>query len=223
MAARTLKFFGSASGGPGQIFITAKINNNIMYSGTIPTEYSSISVLTQDQMVLFTCEVPMDFAGTYPMIVYLDSSVAATVHFAEIKSNYMRIPRTVAVYTPAQEEILNNPGATRSEKVAVAIECAVPPLTQEEIATLNSTDPTVGPTQRDIIIAHNLSRYVSSKSDTWYAVNGSSDPRSNVVINGVSAARGADPAGTWGWSVSFSGQTQGVIAYDLTVDSGQAN
>jgi len=221
MTTRILQFYGGgyATGGTEPISITANLNNSVVYSGTIPTDYiSEPSLLPDDQVLLFTCEVPMNFAGTYPMEIYIDNPVGVRVYFDQIYSNYMTIFNPV--YSPAQVKILNNPASTRSEKVDVLIQSAVSPLTQEEIAILYSTDPAEQSIQKDIIIAHNLQLTVSSGPIGWQSPNTSNDPRSNVVINGVAVSRFAEPSGTWGWMVIFDAETSGSISYDLTLISG---
>ena len=222
MTNRTLQFWGSgyATSGTEPISITAELNNIIVYSGTIPTDYTTdTSRLSEDQVLLFTCEVPVDFAGTYPMIINLDNPVGVDVFFEQIYSNYMAIVNPV--YSPAQVEILKY-GLVKSDKVDLLIECAVPPLTQGEIAILNEGADFQNPIQQDIIIAHNLPLYISTGPDVWLPVDDDTDPRSNVVINGVPTSRAPTPPGTWGWMVSFTSETSGSIAHDLTLSAGYA-
>jgi hypothetical protein len=220
MTNRTLQFCGSAYAFAGSepISMTADLNNSVVYSGTIPTEYTTEpSVQPADQVVLFTCEVPMNFAGTYLMNIYLDNPVGVNVYFEQIYSNYMAIVNPV--YSPAQVEILKY-GLVKSDKVDILIECAVPPLTQGEIAILNEGADFSNPIQQDIIIAHNLPLYISTGPDVWSPVDDNNDPRSNVVINGVAVPRDVDPPGPWGWMVIFNAETSGSISYDLTLISG---
>jgi hypothetical protein len=75
--------------------------------------------------------------------------------------------------------------------------------------------------QNAILVAHNITLTVSSGPDGFYGVNNAKDPRSNVVINGVSVTRGTSPTGTWGWLVEFSAEESGLIEYNLTVVAGQ--
>jgi hypothetical protein len=220
MTNRTLQFWGggSAIGGTEPISITANINNSVVYSGTIPTDYTTDpSRVPEDQVLLFTCEIPMNLAGTYPMAIYLDHPVGVSVFFEQIYSNYMAIVNSV--YSPAQVEILKY-GLVKSDKVEIMIECAVPPLTQGEIAILNEGDDFSNPIQQDIIIAHNLMVYISSGPDGWRIPNNSSDQRSNVVINGVAVSRNVEPVGTWGWMVMFDAETAGSITCDLNLLAG---
>lgn len=220
MTNRTLQFWGggSAIGGTEPISITADINNSVVYSGTIPTDYTTDpSRVPEDQVLLFTCEIPMNLAGTYPMIINIDNPVGVDVFFEQIYSNYMAIVNPV--YSPAQVEILKY-GLVKSDKVDILIECAVPPLTQGEIAILNEGTDFSNPIQKDIIIAHNLLLYISTGSNVWTQVDNKNDPRSNVVINGVPTSRELTPLGTWGWMVSFTSETSGSIACDLTLIAG---
>jgi hypothetical protein len=220
MTNRTLQFWGGgyATGGTEPISITADLNNSVVYSGTIPTNYTTEpSVQPADQVLLFTCEVPMDFAGTYPMIINLDNPVGVNVYFEQIYSNYRAIVNPV--YSPAQVEILKY-GLVKSDKVDILIECAVPPLTQGEIAILNEGADFSNPIQQDIIIAHNLLLYISTGPDVWTPVDNDNDPRSNIVINGFPTSRALTPTGPWGWMVIFDAETSGSISYDLTLVSG---
>lgn len=220
MTNRTLQFWGggSAIGGTEPISMTANINNSVVYSGTIPTDYTTEpSRAPEDQVLLFTCEIPMNFTGTYPMAIYLDHPVGVSVFFEQIYSNYMTIDNPV--YSPAQIEILKY-GLVKSDKVEIMIECAVPPLTQGEIAILNEGDDFSNPIQRDIRIAHNLMVYISSGPDGWRIPNNDIDQRSNVINNGVAVFRRVEPIGTWGWMVNFDAETSGSITYDLNLVAG---
>ena len=222
MTNRTLQFWGSAyaTGGTEPISITANLNNTLVYSGTIPTDYTTEpSVLTDDQVLLFTCEVPVNFAGTYPMEISLDNPVGVRVFFEQIYSNYMQVLNPV--YSPAQIEILQH-GLVKSDQVDILIECAVPPLTPGEIAILNEGTGFSNPIQADITKAHNLTLYVSTGPIGWLSPNDGKDPRSNVIINEIPVTRFAEPAGTWGWMVIFNAETAGSITHDFTLVAGLA-
>ena len=97
MANRTIQFWGQgyAPTGTDPIMVTATISGNTVYSGTIPTLYTSdINRDATAQVVLFTCEIPVDFAGTVPMIISLDSPVGVDAYFEQIMSNYMPVSAT---------------------------------------------------------------------------------------------------------------------------------
>jgi len=220
MANRTIQFLGQgyAPTGTEPIVITATLNGNVVYTGNIPTLYTSdVDHDPTSQVVLFTCELPVDFAGTVPMSIALDSPVGVDAFFEQIYSNYM--PITNPVYTSSEIGVLTNPASTPAEKIAIYTAKAVPPLSAAEIAILeNGTQA-----EKDAVLAaHNITTYVSGGADTFISANGSADPRSNVIINGTARTRGDSPAGTWGWEVEFPAEGSGLIEYDLTVIAGLA-
>jgi hypothetical protein len=87
MTNRTIQFLGQgyspAGTTPMQIVVT--LDGNTVYSGAIPTLYTSeIARQPANQTVLFTCETPVSFAGTVPMTITIDSPVNSTVFFEQI-------------------------------------------------------------------------------------------------------------------------------------------
>ena len=220
MANRTIQFFGQgyAPTGTDPIVIIATLAGNVIYTGNIPTLYTSdVGRLPGDQVVLFTCELPVDYAGTMPMSISVDSPVGVDAYFEQIESNYMTIFNPV--YTQSEIGVLTDPASTVAERTAIYTARAVPPLSPAEIAVLNNGTPEE---KNAIIAAHNLTLTVSSGPDGFIPVNGNADPRTNVVINGVPRTRATDPAGTWGWKVDFSSDESGLIECDLTVIAGLA-
>lgn len=220
---RTIQFLGEgyAPTGTDPIVITATLAGNVVYTGNIPTLYTSdVSRLPSDQVVLFTCELPVDFAGTVPVSISLDSPVGVDAYFEQIYSNYM--PMYNPAYTPEQITTLADPTTTQADKVTIWTACAVPPLTEAEITALSSTDPTEKSIRLDILTAHNLLIIVSSGPTGFTNINGTSDPRSNVVINGVAVTRGDTPPGTWGWEVEFPAEGSGLFEFDLIIPAGLA-
>jgi hypothetical protein len=223
MVNRTIQFYGQgyAPTGTTPILITTTLAGNVVYTGTIPTLYTSdVNHMPDDQVVLFTCELPLDFAGTVPVNISLDSPVGVDSFFTKIVSNYMQIHNPV--YTPAEIEILTNPDTLQADKVTIWTANAVPALTAAEITVLSSTDPAEKSIRLDILTAHNLLIIVSSGPDTYADIAGFVDPRSNVVINGVALTRGDTPPGTWGWEVEFPAEGSGTFEFDLSVIAGLA-
>ena len=222
MANRTIQFLGQgyAPTGTEPIVITATLNGNVIYTGNIPTLYTSdVDHDPTSQVVLFTCELPVDFAGTLPMTIALDSPVGVDAFFEQINSNYM--PTANPVYTLSELDVLAIPSTTPTpaEKMAIYTAKAVPPLSAAEIAILENGSKA----EKDaILVAHNITMFVSSGSDTFLSANESADPRSNVIINGTAVTRGDPPAGTWGWEVEFPAEGSGLIEYDLNVIAGLA-
>jgi hypothetical protein len=219
MANRTIQFLGSgyAPTGTDPITISATLNGNVVYTGSIPTSYTSeINHQPDGQEVLFTCELPVDFSGTVPMSISLDNPVGVTAFFEQVQSNYVTIPNSA--FTAEQIAVLTNPATPLADKITIWTACAVPPLSAAEITILESGDPAeIIP----ILDAHNLRPYISSGASEFFSVNGANDPRSNVVINGTAKTRPAEPAGTWGWIVSFAAEESGLFECDLTVVAGQ--
>jgi len=219
MANRTIQFLGQgyAPSGTEPISITATLNGNVVYTGNIPTLYSSdISRAPGDQVVLFTFELPMDFVGPQPMSIALDNPVGVSAFFEQIYSNYMEIYNPV--YTPSEINILSNPASPGVEKLAIYTAKAVPPLSAAEIAILTNGTPTE---KNAVLEAHNITIVVSSGPDIFFSINSQSDARSNVVINGTAVTRRDTPPGTWGWLVEFPAEGTGLIEYNFTAQAGK--
>jgi hypothetical protein len=219
MANRTIQFFGQgyAPTGTDPITISATLAGNVVYTGTIPTAYTSeINHLSDAQVVLFTCEVPMNFSGTVPMSISLDSPVGVTAFFEQTLANYATVYNPV--YSTTDIEVLQNPASTQAEKTAIFIEKAVPPLNAAEIAIFETG---TAEEKNAVRVAHNLQLLESSGPDNFVLLAGSAEPRTNVVINGVSQTRQSEPTGTWGWVVSFTAEESGLFDCDLTVLAGQ--
>ena len=219
MANRTIQFWGQgyAPTGTDPITVSATLNGNVVYTGTIPTLYTSeIDYVDTAQVVLFTCELPVDFAGTVPMSISLDSPVGVTAFFEQIQSNYMTIPNTV--FTAEQRATLTNPATTLADRITIWTACAVPSLSAAEITILESGNTVE---IAAILDTHNLQTYISSGATGFIPVSDTTEPRSNVVINGTAQSRQAEPTGTWGWTVEFPAEGSGLFEYDVTVIAGQ--
>jgi hypothetical protein len=222
MANRTIQFLGSgyAPTGTDPITISATLAGNVVYTGTIPTSYTSeIDRDPANTVELFNCELPVDFSGTVPMSITLDSPVGVSVYFEQINSNYMRVYNPV--YSEVDREVLQNPDSTQAEKTAIFIERAVPPLSAAEIAIFETGTSEEKSAVRD---AHNLQLFISSGPTKFFPVYGSaagSEARSNVVINGTAQTRAAEPNGQWGWVVSFTAEESGLFECDISMLAGQ--
>jgi len=220
MANRTIQFLGQgyAPAGTDPIIITATLDGNVVYTGTIPTVYTSdISRDPASQQVLFTCELPIEFSGTVPMSIDLDNPVGVSVLFEQINSNYMTTYNPA--YTESEIAVLENPASTTAEKVAIYTAKAKPQLSAADIVILETGTVEERSAVRD---AHNLQRFISSGTDGFVSVNDAADPRSNVVINGTAQTRGDTPTGTWSWEVDFLAEEAGTFAHNLTVLAGRS-
>jgi hypothetical protein len=221
MANRTIQFLGSgyAPTGTDPITISATLNGNVVYTGSIPTSYTSeIDHVPGNQVVLFTCELPVDFSNTVPMSISLDNPVGVTVFFEQVESNYMPTPNPA--FTIEQFNTLIDPTSTITDKMAIWTACAVPPLSSADIAVLDNGNATWTAEKQAVLVAHNLTLSVSSGATTFLNVNGGNEPRTNVIINGESVTRQSEPAGAWGWIVEFPAEGSGLFECDLTVLAG---
>ena len=222
MTNRTVQFWGQgyAPTGTDPITITATLAGNVIYNGTVSTQYTTdIGRLPTDQVSLFTCELPMYYAGTLPMSIVIDSPVNSSVFFEQILANYSSLLNPV--YTESEIGVLTNPSSTTAEKIAIYTANAVPPLDAAEITILETGTEIE---QNAVLVSHNLEIAKSSGPNGFLNISGAtSDPRTNVVINGVAVTRGETPAGTWGWEVDLSPdiENDGTITFDLTVASGR--
>lgn len=220
MTNRTVQFWGQgyAPTGTSPITITATLAGNVVYTGTISTLYTTdIGRLSTDQVVLFTCELPVDYAGTLPMSINIDSPVNSEVYFEQILANYT--PVYNPVYTESEIGVLLDPTSTTAEKLAIYTAKAVPPLDAAEISILETGTQIE---KNAVLVSHNLEITISSGVDGYENPNGQ-DPRSNVVINGIPQTRASEPPGTWGWEVELSPDiaNDGTFTCDLTIVAGK--
>lgn len=219
MANRTIQFFGNgyAPTGTDPITISATLNGNVVYTGTIPTAYTSeIDRLAADQVILFTCELPVTFAGTVPMSISLDSPVGVEAYFSQVVANYSLIPNPM--YTESQFSTLANPTTTTAEKIAIYTAVTVTPLSAAEITILETgTDVEI----KAVLDAHDLRLLVSSGATSFTSLNNVTDSRTNVVINGEAQTRADTPSGQWGWLVAFPAEESGLFTCDLTIVAGK--
>jgi hypothetical protein len=81
----TVQFFGQGYG-PAPARIVVKLEDLTIFSGEIPTiAQSGFNTDPGDQVVLFTCELPVTFEGLKPMSVEVS---LGTVTLAHIHANY---------------------------------------------------------------------------------------------------------------------------------------
>lgn len=216
MTNRTIQLLGQGYG-TEPATITVTYGGTEVFSGnvnTLPLEDMPIlpNLAVNLDTVLMSFEVPVTYSGTQAMTC---SVTAGTVIFSQILANYQSVPNPV--YTAEDLAILNDLTSTTSEKIAVINSHAVPPLTAEEIALLESTDPIDIPAQNAILATHGVSFFVSGGAGFYDDIDASTDPRDNVTLDGVPVTpdHGALP-GTWWFEIDQS-QTLG---YNLTIQAG---
>jgi hypothetical protein len=212
---RTLQFYGKGYGAtPATITVT--LDGDTVYTGAVTTvDQPTVDVLPGQQVVLFTCEVPVATSGALPMTCTVNNG---TVYFMYITGNYAPVPNPV--YTSEQFSVLQNPASTKAQKNAIYETVAVPPLSPSDIATLESTDPADLPAQNAILLSHGCAYLVSSGAENYRDI-WPGDERSNVSIDGVAQStpnpRPPETAGTWGWTV----ESGSVLAFDLNIVAGR--
>lgn len=212
---RTLQFYGKGYGAtPATVTVT--LDGDTVFDGPVTTvDQPTVDVLPEQQVVLFTCEVPVAFTGAVPMICTVNNG---TIYFNYVTGNYASIPNPV--YTLAQWSVLMNPASTKSQRLAIYEAVAVPPFSASEITTLQSTDPADLPAQNAILSSHGCNNFVSSGASNYQDI-WPGEERSSVSIDGVPQTlpdpRPSGAEGTWGWTVT-SGS---VLAFDLNIATGR--
>jgi hypothetical protein len=82
---RIVQFFGQGYGS-SPATIVVKLEDSTIFSGEIPTvNQIKFNTAPDDQVVLFTCELPVTFKGLKPMSVEV---LTGTVALAHIHANY---------------------------------------------------------------------------------------------------------------------------------------
>jgi len=190
-------------------------NGNTVFSGQIPTIDSSVvNRLPDEQTVLFTFEIPVDLAGTFPVEVVFTGQDA---YLSMVLANYYMTFNPV--YNPTNREIITSATSTFAEKLAVWNQLAQPALTSEEITVLE-TGSDVEKTA--VLAAHNLLLNISSGPSSFSSIS-PIPSKINTTINGVIVTtpdpRPPGAEGEWGWEIPTTGD-QGTITFDLVIVAG---
>jgi hypothetical protein len=97
---RTVQFFGQGYG-PNPAVIVVKLEDLIVYEGNVPTiNQAEFNTAPEDQVLLFTCELPITFDGLKPMTAEV---VSGTVVFAQINANHCFHPNGENLYFPIRQ------------------------------------------------------------------------------------------------------------------------
>jgi hypothetical protein len=214
MANRTVQVWGQGYGAsPATANVT--FNGNTVFSGQIPTIDSSVVYrLPDEQTVLFTFEIPVDLAGTFPVEVVFTGQDA---YLSRVFANYSTTSNPV--YNPTNREIITSATSTFAEKLAVWTQLAQPALTSEEITVLE-TGSAVEKTA--VLATHNLLLNISTGPDTFTAI-APVPYKINTTVDGVIVTtpdpRPSGAEGEWGWEIP-SIDNQGTITFDLVIVAG---
>jgi hypothetical protein len=223
MTNRTYQFFGQGFG-TDPVSVDVALNGNPVYSGTVPTvdqPFSDNWYSPDLYRVLFTIESPVEFAGTLPISVSVNSGSGLKLAFTLANYCWVKNP----VFTPAQgftqaqfEALNNNIRSTESLNIFTAL--ANPPFTQEEIDKLTNPETTQFEFN-PLLISHNVSPYVPGGPDNFKnSFVAMADPRTNVTLDGVPIQppnpRPPEQGGMWTWSI-YPGS---VLTFDLITAAG---
>ena len=238
---RTLQFYGAAYG-DSNVSLTATINNNVVFSGEVPTINSPMPLSPIDlTSVLFSIDnsvlFPTNWQGSLPMSITVTGGNG--VVFTDIKSNYMPLPPT-----PVQQIVMENSsiegnvltvGAVTSGTVTANLKLAGTGVLSNTWIQSGSGStwivatrpvPTVAQSVPSTTITSELYTLTPGNATTYRSCyfgkptnsENTIDPRSSVTIDGVSQVSPSVPSkGVWTWAVS----TGSTISYNLNVSSGQ--
>lgn len=217
MTNRTLKFLGQGFGST-TVNIAVTANDEVVYSGPVNTLNEPLPqtpYMPEDCVTMFSMEVPVDYAGTIPMTISVNSGYG--IKFVVVYADYVLVPNPV--YTPEQFAIITGPDWNSPEALSIITSLASPPLTPAEIAVLEN--PATPDAESDAILAaHGVSEYVSGGDGVYNGTFWPGDSRTNVTLNGSPCVtpepRPAGLEGDWTWSVPVDS----VLSYDLNITAG---
>jgi hypothetical protein len=192
-----MNFYGYGYGStPANVTVT--LNSAEIFSGEIPTlDQESVFLHPDEQVVIFTAQIPMDFAGNANVVVTANNGY---IHNDYVSINYQSVANPA--YTTEQLAILADPTTTQSERIAIFATAAEPPFTAEELAFLELPNPEDLPARQALVVAHGAAPYVSNGPDV-FSVPSSGDYRPVVYVDGVEQTIPQPRlyAGTYSWGV----------------------
>jgi len=228
---RTLQFYGLAYG-DSNVSLTATINGTTVFSGEVPTINSPMPVPPVDfsnEVILFSIEnstlFPTNYSGAYPMSIAVSGGYAAVLN--NINCNYMltnNVNTTVMENSSISGNVLTV-GTVSSGTVAIGQR-----LTGTDVVANTSivsgsgttwivNNSQIGPNTTIIgkfnkPVDGTANDYVLCYNGNPVNSEGTPDPRSSVVIDGINQVPPlSKSSGLWGWIVP-SGST---ISYNLNI------
>lgn len=201
MTNRTVKFHGQGFGNV-PVTITVTANGNIVFQGPIPTLDQPLPPPRyHDDAIpsIFEMPIPLDFIGTIPMSVVVESGLG--IAFLDALANYNLIPNPI--YTPEQFAVITAPEKT-TQGLDIFIQLANPALSSAEIAVLDNPD-TPDSECNAILANHGLSLYVSGGATQFNADFCNDDSRLYPALDGnplpTPVPRPSGLLGDWTWIV----------------------
>jgi hypothetical protein len=214
MANRTFKFYGSGYG-LTPVNITATFAGTTIFSGDIPTVNSNTVSLSDNTFLFQGGEVPVDFQGSVPMEITVNSG---TGFFVAVESNYTMSPNPV--FTSEQYAQLIDPTTPAETQLTIVEPLANPPFSADEIAFISNpaSDYAI---VKDVLQSHGVLPYIKNGPSIFTTGFSDGDCRSNVTIDGepqvVPVPRPDGKTGDWGWTVNQSS----VLACNIDIVTGQ--
>lgn len=219
MTTRTLQFYGYGVG-TVPVTITVTFNGTTVYSGEISTTlYPGMPDRQQEpgypascDSLLFTASVDLNFAGTKPMSITVNSGEYAVVN--NVLANYC--PNPNPVFSDLEEyQLMINPTTAPATSTAIFAKYASPAFTAEELALVDSTDPADKAARSATLAAHGVTPTVSSGLNIFRR-RVYTDQHENVKLNGIDYVIERLPDSN---IVDYSGLCIGDFYYKIPVDS----
>ena len=234
---RTLQFYGLAYG-DSNVSLTATINDNIVFSGEVPTVNSPVPAPPVDfsnEIILFSIEnstlFPTNYSGAYPMSIAVSGGYAAA--FNNIKCNYNSTGNVTAVMenssisgnvltvgtvssgTVAIGQTLNGAGIINNTRIESGSDTTWIVNNSQTVPNTRITGELLTPVPSPVPGVANV--YQRCYNGDPVNSEATPDPRSSITIDGVAQVPPLVPSkGLWTWVVP-SGST---IAYNLNVSLG---
>jgi hypothetical protein len=97
MTNRTVQFYGKGYGAePAEILV--EMGDTIVFDGVVSTiNQATYDQLPEQQEILFTCELPVEFSGSIPMVITVNSG---TVVFAHVHANRSFPGQSITTFLP---------------------------------------------------------------------------------------------------------------------------
>jgi hypothetical protein len=226
---RTLEFIGYAYGNT-PVSLNAQINGTTVFSGEVPTVDTPITPPPVDlsgNPVLFSIPdsplYPTDFSGTYPMTVSVTNGYGVVMGM--VLSNYMKgvsVTSTATLDNSTIDGTTLTVGTVTSGTIEIGMVLHGTGIVGNTVIVGGSASTWTVNTSQTVpatTITAELGAYIPGNATGFLNCDQSqpvSDPRSNVVINGVGQTPPRPPNGTYQWTVN----TGGTIDCDLTVTLG---
>jgi hypothetical protein len=171
MTTRTLQFYGYGIG-VEPVTVTATFDGTTVYSGEIfttsvpglPDRQQEPGYPTSSDKLLFTAPVDLNFAGTKPMSITVNSGSYAVVNV--VLANYC--PNPNPVFTDlAEYQTMIDPATDPAATAAIFAKYASPAFSAEELALVESTNPADKAARSALLADRGVTPMVSSGPDIF--------------------------------------------------------